>query len=260
MTPATKDTRRVEWENLNFAGTIDWTVDLQSFGQEDMDVPTEPPPAGTEGCIVGESFDYNADRLCAFACNYGFCPENTCLCTLTGPVKPLPQVVSNQEFISWDEFNVDFNRLCKITCKYGYCPEDTCGLPVVDEWDDGSVDPEDQPTGGLWDKEKNYNENRMQCQIFKSEKYQDASANQCYTPCLKAIEAAREEGLTTNWGCIGFWPLDEPIPWTKYPGSPDPDMVYAVGRCSCDNALMNLHGGHDHRHLAHNCSGTFAPL
>ncbi|PHH91791.1 hypothetical protein CDD83_10287 [Cordyceps sp. RAO-2017] len=31
MTSTTKDTRRADWKQLNFAGTIDWGLDLQEF-------------------------------------------------------------------------------------------------------------------------------------------------------------------------------------------------------------------------------------
>lgn len=36
MTPTTKQTRRQHWEDYNFAGTIDWAVDLQSFRDEEF--------------------------------------------------------------------------------------------------------------------------------------------------------------------------------------------------------------------------------
>jgi hypothetical protein len=58
MTPLTKKTRRTEWQKLNFAGTIDWAVDLQSFTADDGDpdskcsdgdrmISTENVPAGS---------------------------------------------------------------------------------------------------------------------------------------------------------------------------------------------------------------------
>lgn len=240
MTPLTKDTRRIDWKALNFAGTIDWAVDLQAFGSEDTDKPVELPPVGSEGCVGGESADDNAHALCTFACYYGFCPENTCRCAVTGPVRRLPPVMSSQDFMAYNEFDVDYQRLCKFACKYGFCPKETCGEPVVDEWEDGSVDSDDRPTGGLWDKEKNFNENRWQCMVYKSPKWREASAMQCYETCREIIEEAQEEGRTTNYGCIGFWPLDEPIPWTKWSGDNNNERDYATGRCSCDNGLMNI--------------------
>ncbi|OAA46419.1 hypothetical protein ISF_09552 [Cordyceps fumosorosea ARSEF 2679] len=35
MTPTTKDTRRNFWKGKNFAGTIDWAVDLMSYHSDD---------------------------------------------------------------------------------------------------------------------------------------------------------------------------------------------------------------------------------
>lgn len=240
MTPVTKDTRRADWQRLNFAGSIDWAVDLQAFGQDDMSVPADPPPAGEQGCVAGESPDLNADSLCRFSCNFGFCPEPICECTLMGPVRELPRVVATSEFVAWDEFDMELQRLCKFACKYGFCPQSTCGALVVDEWDDGSVDStQSGGSGGLWDKEKNYNENRWQCQIFKAGDKRDDSVQQCYQVCASIVEEAIAEGRTTNYGCVGFWPLDSPIPWVKYPGSGDPGIMYAMGKCACDNMLIN---------------------
>ncbi|KAH8432872.1 uncharacterized protein LDX57_010504 [Aspergillus melleus] len=40
MSETTKNTRRSHWRGLNFAGTIDWAVDLQSFTDDDFQGPT----------------------------------------------------------------------------------------------------------------------------------------------------------------------------------------------------------------------------
>jgi hypothetical protein len=39
MTGNDKLVRRVIWKDFNFAGTIDWAVDLQQFRNEDFDAP-----------------------------------------------------------------------------------------------------------------------------------------------------------------------------------------------------------------------------
>ncbi|CAG8961706.1 hypothetical protein HYFRA_00006246 [Hymenoscyphus fraxineus] len=39
MTPTTKETRRSDWKSLNFAGSIDWALDLQAFTTDDMETP-----------------------------------------------------------------------------------------------------------------------------------------------------------------------------------------------------------------------------
>lgn len=139
--------------------------------------------------------------------------------------------MSEQNFVAWDDFDVDYQRLCEFACKYGFCPPDTCGLQVVDEWDDGSVDSDGGYADGIQNKAKNYEVNKWQCQVFKTPRYRDSSVHQCWPACRETVEAAQAAGRTTNYGCVGFWPLDEPIPWTQYSGSNDPDMVYATGRC-----------------------------
>ncbi|KAH8896256.1 hypothetical protein GQ53DRAFT_713976 [Thozetella sp. PMI_491] len=61
MTPTTKSTRRDLWTRYNFAGTIDWAVDLQEFGDEGFDPDNQddedvdwywdwPNPPSTSGC------------------------------------------------------------------------------------------------------------------------------------------------------------------------------------------------------------------
>lgn len=52
MSDTTKDTRRQLWEGKNFAGSIDWAVDLQEFHDEDdMDwYFSDPPAPSTDGC------------------------------------------------------------------------------------------------------------------------------------------------------------------------------------------------------------------
>jgi hypothetical protein len=237
MTPVTKDTRRNDWKTLNFAGSIDWAVDLQAFGKEDGEAEIKIPNKGEEGCVAGESGDLNADELCQFACNYGYCPEPICYCTLRGPIEGLPADVGAEEFISWDEFDVDLMQLCKFSCKYGFCPEHTCGVPVVDEWDDGSVDGR---TGDLYIIDQKRAENSQGCMVYKTGKNRDSSVATCRNTCSVAIEAAKAEGRTTNYGCMGFFPLDQDIPWAEYPGTSDPDMVYAPGRCFCDNMFINI--------------------
>ncbi|KAM7214665.1 hypothetical protein V8F06_009986 [Rhypophila decipiens] len=221
MTSTTKDTRRADWEKLNFAGSIDRAVDLQAFGKEDADAPPNAPPTGAEGCVVGSSFNMNAAELCEFTCSWGFCPEPLCHCSMEGPVPPLPNPVSNQD--------VDLNRLCKFSCKYGFCPSDTCGTPVVDEWDDGSW--ENSQDDGLWNKGRNFREDM-------NEWLHTMLA--CENACWEQIQEAKAEGRTTNYGCIGKYHLDQELPWKGAAQSSNPDMLALMGRCSCDNMLVNF--------------------
>ncbi|KAB5562953.1 glycoside hydrolase family 18 protein [Coniochaeta sp. 2T2.1] len=237
MTPSTKNARRTEWKGLNFAGSIDWAVDLQAFGREDSEVEIELPAPGEEGCVMGESGDLNADALCQFTCYHGFCPEPACFCTLEGPVPGLPVEVSSAEFVAWDEFDVQLAQLCKFACKYGFCPEESCTIPVVDEWDDGSYD---SSQDGTFNKGKMLESNAMNCMVYKGPRRWDDSVTACSIPCGPAIEAAKAEGRTTNYGCGGHFPLDQPILWIPFPGAADVDsMMYAMGKCFCDNLFIN---------------------
>jgi hypothetical protein len=241
IAPETKDSRRADWQKLNFAGTIDWAVDLQAFRYDEISVPLDIPPEGTEGCISGESDDPNTDDLCQFACGYGFCPENKCICTIRGSVIPLYPQVNNQEYLAWDEFDLDMQQLCKFSCQRGFCPADSCTVPVIDEWEDGTVDSIDQPSGGLWDKDNNYEVNRWQCQIFKTAKNRDVGRMQCLNnACKQVVADAVAEGRTTNYGCVGSFPLDQPIPWVPESGHDNPDSIYVMGHCNCDNGLVNI--------------------
>ncbi|EHK96459.1 putative Killer toxin subunits alpha/beta [Glarea lozoyensis 74030] len=63
MTPTTKETRRADWKGLNFAGSIDWAVDLQSFTADDMAIPPDRPTDGEEGCVEGEDMTTNSGDL-----------------------------------------------------------------------------------------------------------------------------------------------------------------------------------------------------
>lgn len=236
MTPTTKNTRREDWKKLNFAGSIDWAVDLQAFGSDDMNSGPDRPETGEEGCISGEDRTINTGDLCEFSCNYGFCPESLCTCNIQGPVVGLPSEVTG-DIIAWDELDVDLNRLCKFACKYGYCPQEICTTPVKDSDQDGIVEVGDDPDNPNWyDYEAARQANQENCIVYQNPKYRDASAQQCYAYCSPAVEDAIAAGRTTNWGCVGFYPLQTGIPWTREPGT---GMVYAPGKCSCDNYLLN---------------------
>ncbi|KAJ8121377.1 hypothetical protein ONZ43_g2151 [Nemania bipapillata] len=79
MTPTTKDTRRADWKTLNFAGSIDWAVDLQAFGRDDFDGPVVRLPSEVSGeNIAWDELDVDLNRLCKFACQYGYCPQDIC--------------------------------------------------------------------------------------------------------------------------------------------------------------------------------------
>lgn len=220
MTPTTKDTRRNDWEGLNFAGSIDWAVDLQEFTGDDMDSKPNRPQNG-EGCVSGEDDTVNSGDLCEFSCAFGFCPESLCSCVTTGPLDDLPAEKSGIEVVAWDPFDVDLNRLCKFACKYGYCPDDVCTTLSIDggegEGEDGGPVTVDDPNN-YYDYAAVRWENSQKCVIFKDPKYRDVSVNMCKPVCQAQLDEAADEGRTSNYGCLGFYPLDKPIPWEK-PGS-----------------------------------------
>ena len=76
MTPQTKDSRREKWRGGNFAGSIDWAVDLQEFSDADWSVKPKIPENG-QGCISGEGYGIDSGELCEFACTYGFCESSS---------------------------------------------------------------------------------------------------------------------------------------------------------------------------------------
>jgi hypothetical protein len=234
MTPETKDTRRDDWKSLNFAGSIDWAVDLQSFTTDDMDTGEPERPKEGEGCVSGDDITINSGDLCEFSCNFGFCPESLCTCTLKGEMEILPPEKKGVNVIAWDESDVDLNRLCKFACRYGYCPDDVCTTPVEGPDMSGPVEVGDDNeyfnyTDARW-------QNSQKCVLFKDPKYRDVSVNMCKPVCQDALDEAKEEGRTSNYGCMGFFPLNKEIPWEKPPGT---STAAAPGQCLCDNWLLN---------------------
>ncbi|KAF2729337.1 glycoside hydrolase family 18 protein [Polyplosphaeria fusca] len=237
MTPTTKDTRRGDWKGLNFAGTIDWAVDLQAFTTDDMNAPPKNGAPGTRGCVGGRDINVNTGDLCAFSCSFDFCPESLCECAVEGKIKALPSEVSNtDDIIAWDELDVDLNRLCKFACKHGYCPDNICTHPVVDPDENGLVMVGDPNNPNGFDYDAARQENMKHCLIYKDPRFRDAGVNQCYPVCKPALDQAAKEGRTSNYGCVGSYPLDKPIPWSKYPGT---SYDVAPATCSCDNFLVN---------------------
>jgi hypothetical protein len=179
MDESTKSSRRIRWQNYNFAGTIDWAVDLQAFSDDDKNHIPDRPKSG-QGCVSGEDDTLNTSDLCAFACAYGFCPETLCTCTHQGDLEDLPEVKFDGEIEAWLPSDVDINRLCKFGCKYGYCPDDVCIPPVIDE----EVDEDNNPSNTDWDTL--YTRDKMQigkCLLWKGITQNDQSTEECKTYC-----------------------------------------------------------------------------
>lgn len=236
MTPTTQDRRRGSWKGLNFAGTVNWAVDLQAFTSDDMDNASDDRgKAGSEGCIAGDDLTVDTGDLCEFTCDLGFCPESLCYCTERGILDPLPAVKNasaNDVVIAWNEQGIDINKMCKFACTYGYCPDDVCTTPLETMVDDDSDDTPPTPSPPPDDPRA---ANANKCLIYENGDHDDSVAP-CKIYCKPQLDAAAAAGKTSNYGCVGFWPLNQPIPWQTVSGLP---CRVAGGTCNCDNYLIN---------------------
>lgn len=228
MTPEKKEERRESWKGMNFAGTIDWAVDLQSFGDEDIDTPINRPTDGT-GCVSGDDLGIRTGDLCELTCFYGFCPESMCVCTERG------NLVADDDAKEGDyraiyEVDVDINKLCNFACKRNYCPSDICEAKPKVEFSEDDLNK-------VNDGDEVRRQNSEKCVIWKDDEEQnDFEVAHCKDICKEQLDEAKEQGRTTNYGCVGFWPGAKAIPWEQPAG-----MASAVagGRCSCDNWILN---------------------
>lgn len=228
MTPEKKDQRREKWKGLNFAGTIDWAVDLQFFGDEDIDKTPDRPTDGT-ACIAGEDVTTRTGDLCEFSCYYGFCPESMCQCTERGDF-PAKENVKDGEYRAIDDVDVAVNQLCNFACKRDFCPARICEAKPKVEFDEADLAEENH-------MDVVRRENDESCIVYKNFPGGTAGQmNHCMKFCKEITAAAQAAGRTSNYGCIGFWPGEKKIPWAQYPGYP---FEMAPGRCACDNWLLN---------------------
>jgi hypothetical protein len=173
-----KISRQARWKGLNFAGTIDWAVDLQSFSDEDRNFIPDRPKNG-KGCVAGSDITLDSWDLCEFTCSLGFCPETVCQCLEQGELPDLPAVKFDGEVEAFLPSDVDLNRLCKFSCKYGHCPEEVCLPPVVDE----EVDEEENPImSGIPTRDSN---NKNRCMIWKGISEYDNSVQECKSTCKR---------------------------------------------------------------------------
>jgi hypothetical protein len=173
-----KLSRRERWKNLNFAGTIDWAVDLQAFSNADMEIP-ERPSSG-KGCISGLDLTLNTWDLCEFTCKYGFCPETLCECRAQGDLLTLPRDQGEADIEAWSPADVEITRLCKFACKYGYCPDDVCPAVVNDDEVDDSGAIIEQTEGNSFTKR---DKNAKACTKWKGLSQYDNSLAECKKVC-----------------------------------------------------------------------------
>lgn len=74
-------------------------------------------------------------------------------------------------------------------------------------------------------------ENQARCMIYKDGSNQKHKMEAYKKVYKDKIEAAHEEGPTTNYGRIGFWPGQKTIPWYQVSDGP----TRTPGQCLCDN-------------------------
>ncbi|KAM3422336.1 hypothetical protein BST61_g2695 [Cercospora zeina] len=98
--------------------------------------------------------------------------------------------------------------------------------------------PSNIPAGGEYgcidDMDKTPN---TECVVYKDLRKRDETMNHCLNFCAHELDKAKEEGRTTNYGCISLGLPDQPpnIQWKQDLYTPDA----AAGRCLCDNYEIN---------------------
>ncbi|KAL0783347.1 hypothetical protein CaCOL14_001253 [Colletotrichum acutatum] len=200
--------------------------------------PPHPEPTfqrrELQRCISGEDRTLNTGNLCEFSCEYGFCLESLCECTARGIPSQVPPE-KEVDVVAWDDTNTDLNILCKFACKYDHCPQDICTSridgPDTSDIDIVGTDHED-PLDYVRRAKKS---NAKNCNIYKEPRHWDFQKTSCDSICKPEIDQAKKEGKMYNAFCLGFWPIDKPIPWQKM----GPDTTIAGGTCECNNPLVN---------------------
>jgi hypothetical protein len=84
------------------------------------------PSSGSDGsnCTAGTGSG-NYLGLCAFSCQYGYCPESVCTCTSTGTPAEAP-ASTGVKGVPLLEEGESYLGLCSFSCDHGYCPETAC--------------------------------------------------------------------------------------------------------------------------------------
>ncbi|KAK2033111.1 hypothetical protein LX32DRAFT_496214, partial [Colletotrichum zoysiae] len=170
-------------------------------------------------CISGRDRTAKSGNLCEFSCRFGFCLESLCECTARGIQKTVPKW-QDIHVVAKDDADRDLNSLCQFSCKYGHCPNDVCMIRALAQ-PDYPIDHREQVREG----------NARKCLIFKEPQHWEAQKQRCEMVCSKKLEQAKKEGRTTSAICVGFWPMDKPIPWQKLREG----QTAAPGTCHCDN-------------------------
>jgi hypothetical protein len=182
ITPEKKEDYREAWKGMNFAGTIDRAVDLQSFGDEDIDTPISRPTDGT-GCVSGEDLSIRTGDLCELTCYYRFCPESMCACTERGN-SAADDDAKDGDYRTIYEIDVDINKLCNFAYKYNYCPSDICKAKPKIEFSDEELD-----EANLFNGDEVRAQNSENCVVWKdNEEQTDLEVAHCKKVCKEQIE------------------------------------------------------------------------
>ncbi|KXH25328.1 glucan endo-1,3-alpha-glucosidase agn1 [Colletotrichum salicis] len=196
-------------------------------------------------------------EVCEFTCAHGYCPPGPCTCNELGGHKEEPKIIDVDGFPAAGKSCV-LTGLCSWSCNHGNCPKAQCStdksldgkcVMPVDEPEAPEQPPLPTPTPSkpavVGPENLNpYNDprwlNSNRCLFFRPPN-QKLTEQPCLAQCQKVIDEAKEEGRTYNYGCIGFYPLDKPIPWIAAGKGAGGSYDYAVeGKCSCDNSAVNL--------------------
>lgn len=224
MSDTTKETRRKDWVGLNFGGTVDWAIDLQSFGEADFDNTAGAAEPGSTGCVDGWDLDeLYSGGLCEFACGYGLCPFTTCVCGSQGIVPKLPEEDKNSATAVADNGDVGLSQLCRFSCKYGFCPNDVCNND--NGIDEGSDDDPSDWYGHCGNDIKC--QNLHKCAIWK-DRFDDWE--QCSLRCSAEIAKKKANNETVAYGCAY---VDQPLEVKDWHG-----QIYYPGECVCSNPLV----------------------
>ncbi|KAK1239333.1 hypothetical protein MKX07_008821 [Trichoderma sp. CBMAI-0711] len=124
---------------------------------DDPHLPVQPgtsaggPGGGGDGgnqCIKGHGPD-DFDDLCAFACQYGFCPS-PCVCDERGTPEPVPPMIRPPGVPASDKGR-EYSLLCAWSCARGKCPSGVCkaspgGVFAYNPYPEDNTDPNVIPT------------------------------------------------------------------------------------------------------------------
>lgn len=94
----------------------DIAIDLQVFESGNL----------ATSCIAGTGINSNLTDLCAYACQYDYCPTNACDCTETGETIAPPDATYPDGYAAAGLDSALYSDLCDFSCSRGYCPSAYC--------------------------------------------------------------------------------------------------------------------------------------